>query len=305
MNVSYLLRLAQQGDSEAQNDLGTFYEEEFNYAEAFDWYKKAAYQGHTNANASLAYCYQNGFGIEQNLNKAVEHYTVASNNRHLFSTYSLAKMYLYGSGVSRDISRGERLLLDFASDPEVVNLYPIPSYIKEAYFMLGALYYQGIRPEVNAQDTLQWFRKAADLDHVGAQFNLGMIYNQGELVSQNHEEAIKWFKKAAENGDVTALYNVGQKYMRGEGIKKDYKEALKWFSLAAEKGDADAQYNLGAMYLEGATDVEVVDYNQGLIAMTKPIEKNIEKAVYWFTKSAAQGDESAESMLRKIRLSDF
>ena len=305
MNIPYLLGLAQQGDSEAQNDLGTFYEEESNYAEAFNWYKKAAYQGHTNANASLAYCYQNGFGTEENLNKAVEHYTVASKNRHLFSIYSLAKMYIYGSGVSRDIGRGERLLLDFANDTEIVNLYPTPSYIKEAYFMLGALYYQGIRPEVHAQDTVHLFKKAADLGHVGAQFNLGMVYNQGELVSQNHEEAVKWFKKAAENGDTVALYNVGQKYMRGEGVKKDYKEALKWFSLGAEKGDSDAQYNLGAMYLEGAADVEFAHHDKHIYTINQSVEKNIEKAIYWLTKSAAQGDEDAENMLRKIRLSDF
>lgn len=305
MNIPYILGLAQQGDAEAQNDIGAFHEGNSNHVEAFEWYKKSAYQGHTNANASLAYYYQNGFGTEENLSKAVEHYTVASNNGHLFSIYSLANMYLYGSGVSRDIVRGENLLLDFASGTEFSNFYPTPSYTKDAYFMLGALYYQGIRPEVNDQDTVHWFKKAADLGHVGAQFNLGMVYDQGELVSQNHEEAVKWFKEAAGNGNIVALYNLGQKYMKGEGVKRDSKEALKWFSLAAEKGDSDAQYNVGALYLEGAKDVEFANHDKAIYTINQSVEKNIEKAIYWLTKSAAQGDEDAENMLRKIRLSDF
>ena len=51
----------------------------------------------------------------------------------------------------------------------------------------------------------------------------------------------------------------------------------------AEKGDADAQYHLGVCYHNG--------YG---------VEKDPEKAVFWYTKAAEQGDAKAQKSLGKF-----
>ena len=51
--VKWFRKAAEQGDSEAQYNLGLFYDKgegvEKNHSEAIKWYKKAAEQGHAKA----------------------------------------------------------------------------------------------------------------------------------------------------------------------------------------------------------------------------------------------------------------
>ncbi|WP_069471054.1 zinc ribbon domain-containing protein [Candidatus Marithrix sp. Canyon 246] len=48
-----LIKLANQGDMQAQADLGDIYLNKEHYTEAFKWYRKAAEQGHTLAQQNL------------------------------------------------------------------------------------------------------------------------------------------------------------------------------------------------------------------------------------------------------------
>jgi TPR repeat protein len=57
----------------------------------------------------------------------------------------------------------------------------------------------------------------------------------------------------------------------------NYAEAFKLFTLLAEEGDSDAQFCLGYMY----------DNGEG-------VEKDFQKAVYWYEKAATQGDVYAQ-----------
>ena len=59
--------------------------------------------------------------------------------------------------------------------------------------------------------------------------------------------------------------------------------ALKWLRIAAEQGSLIAQNLLGLMYLHG-----------------REVEKNKQKAHYWYSLAAAQGDEKANRI--KVRL---
>ena len=52
------------------------------YEEAFKWFKLAAGQGHPGAQHYLGYCYDEGKGVEQNLQLAVEWYTKAAEQGH-------------------------------------------------------------------------------------------------------------------------------------------------------------------------------------------------------------------------------
>ncbi|GBB87800.1 hypothetical protein RclHR1_01430009 [Rhizophagus clarus] len=58
--------------------------------------------------------------------------------------------------------------------------------------------------------------------------------------------------------------------------EQDYEKAIELYHKAANSGHSYAQYNLALMY----------EYGKGT-------EKNINQAIYWYEKSAKQGDQDA------------
>ena len=77
-----LIKVAEQGDTDAQNDLGDKYYYgqgiDQNYPEAVKWYRKAAEQGNSDAQYNLGYMYQYGKGVIQNYSKAINWYRKAT-----------------------------------------------------------------------------------------------------------------------------------------------------------------------------------------------------------------------------------
>ena len=62
---------------------------------------------------------------------------------------------------------------------------------------LGYSYQHGIGLEVNEDNALEWYRKAADAGHAAAQNNLGLMYLTGKGTSRSLEKAFEYFSKAA------------------------------------------------------------------------------------------------------------
>jgi hypothetical protein len=61
------------------------------------------------------------------------------------------------------------------------------------------------------------------------------------------------------------------------------KQAAKQYTKEAEEGDVWAQYDLGRCYANG-----------------EGVEKDMKKAVYWFTKAAEQGNANAKTNLSNL-----
>ena len=94
-------------------------------------------------------------------------------------------------------------------------------------------------------------------------------------------EALEIYKEAAETNDPEALYMLGYCYYYGLGISDSEKEnntaiATEYFFKAAELGHANAQCYAGLFYMSGTG-----------------VEKDEEKALYWFKKSADLGSTQA------------
>ncbi|WP_457611300.1 tetratricopeptide repeat protein [Lutibacter sp.] len=77
-------KAANQGDSNAQFNLGLIYENGYgvkqNYKEAMKWFRKAANQGVANAQTNLGFMYANGKGVRQDLYKAKKLFKKACDN---------------------------------------------------------------------------------------------------------------------------------------------------------------------------------------------------------------------------------
>ncbi|MCQ2069689.1 MAG: sel1 repeat family protein [archaeon] len=78
----YMVKAAETGDPEAQNLLGIMYDEgdgvEQSFEKAVEWFTKAAEQGHIDAQFNLAEKYEKGEGVEKSLETAAEWYGAAA-----------------------------------------------------------------------------------------------------------------------------------------------------------------------------------------------------------------------------------
>ena len=115
----------------------------------------------------------------------------------------------------------------------------------EAQYQLGMCYYsdyylgQGVDEDM--VQAFEWFRKAAEQGHAGAQFSLGTCYYSGLGVAEDIVQGIEWYRKAAEQGNADAQYNLGVFYYTGTDVPKDEALGLKLLRQAAEQGNISAQ----------------------------------------------------------------
>ena len=87
---------AEQGDAEAQYQLGKMYDDgkgvTQNDIEAIKWYRKAADQGLANAQDSLGVMYHTGQGVVQDYAEAAIWYRKAADKNHAKAQYNLGIM---------------------------------------------------------------------------------------------------------------------------------------------------------------------------------------------------------------------
>ena len=243
-------------------------------AEAFEWFKKAAEQGHLEAQYRLGACYFKGEGVVRDYGKAMEWYTKAAEQGHLDAQCELGKMFLRGYGVPKNSEKGMEWLTKAAEQGSA-----------RAQCELGECYDYGEGVIEDRVKAVEWYTKAAEQGYVHAQFELGQIYVHGLGVEKDGIKAVEWYTKAAEQGSSGAQVNLGSLYYDGySGLaKQNYKEAVKWFTKAAEQGDSVAQEILGDCYYFGTG-----------VAQSNSV------ALDWYEKAADQGDEDAIFRIKEM-----
>ena len=103
-----------------------------------------------------------------------------------------------------------------------------------------------------------------------------------EGIAINPQESVKWYTKAAEQGNTHAQGMLIIAYTTGIwGIRPNRKQLFYWTRIRAKQGgDAGYQCDLGNMYWEG----------DGTL-------KDPKQALYWYKKSAMQGNAEAQCEL--------
>ena len=86
--------------------LGAYYAwgmwEPKDYSEAVKWYRKAADQGNADAQNNLGVCYKNGEGVPQDYSEAVKWYRKAAEQGQKYAQYNLGVCYYNGQGVTQN-----------------------------------------------------------------------------------------------------------------------------------------------------------------------------------------------------------
>lgn len=221
-------RLAEQGNLEAQFNLGYMYDYgvgvKQNDSQALKWYRLSATQGNVNAQLNLGIMYdaKSQRGIYNNV-EAVRWFRMAAEQGDAQAQLNLGLMYDNGLGVEKNYSEAIKWWRMAAEQGDVI-----------AQTNLGNKYYAGQGVNRDYEKALTWYRLAAEKGDAVAQYNLSVIYSDN---FQDYAESIKWCRLAAEKGHVQAQLKFGVLYANGQGVAQNYRLAYKWFYIAGLNGN--------------------------------------------------------------------
>ena len=188
---------AEKGDPAAQYELGAVYQQgrdvPKDYAQAAEWYAKAAAAGHAAATARLGELYEYGAGVERDVSKAVELYRKAADAGDPVGQLDLGTAYVSGSGVPQDYTQAMAWYQKSAAQGNA-----------KAQYDIGALYMHGYGVAQDYTLAMQWCQKSADAGEARGQFGVGYLYQMGWGVERDYVKARAWYEKAAAQGDKIA-----------------------------------------------------------------------------------------------------
>jgi len=269
---------AHKGDADAQVELAGYYEQgqgvEQSYEIAMEWYRKAGEQGHANALFSIGNFYSCGHGVAKSSDEARRWYTLSAKQGHYVAQNNLGVIYYDGNGVPQSYKEAAKWFR-LAADQNLAA----------AQANLGDCYLAGNGVRKSVKEAIKLFTKAAEQGYAGAQQRIGDRYMYGEGVKKSGSAAVEWYKKAADQGHLQGLVNLGKSYIHEMGgddksVPLSYEEAAAWFHVAAAKGNTEAQMYLHSFYLEGTG-----------------VKKSLEDAVRWCREAADQGSREGKQGL--------
>ena len=310
-------RSAKQKNKFAQFSLANLYYYgsgvEKDLSQAFLWYQRSSSQGQPYAAYSIAQMYRYGEYVTKDNDTAQRYYQQALSgflkiesddmaNDDLF--YKLGQMFKLGLGTDSDVTKAIEY---FKRSAEMNN--------KNGLFEYGKALLTGEHIPQDTDSAVKLIEKAVKLKNSNAKRFLALEYISGEHLEQDIEKGIALLTECADSRDVIACYRLGKIYLQGEIMSQNLDKAEKYLLLAEDS--EYTQYALAKLYLqEEKYDIQKAvnffencaaknhwaSYQLGRIYLfgAKDIERDKEKAVEWFTKSANDGNECAQAMLDNI-----
>ena len=148
---------AEQGDAEAQFNLGYYYDEGRGVAKdkvkAVKWYREAAEQNYAPAQFNLGCCYDNGQGVGEDKVKAMKWYRKAAEQNYAPAQSNLGCCYDNGRGVAKDAVEAVKWYRQAAEQGH-----------PEAQLNLGCCYANGQGVVKDKAEAYAWFSMAAKAD---------------------------------------------------------------------------------------------------------------------------------------------
>ena len=238
------------------------------YEEAVRCFTISAEMGFDLAQYELAFCYEEGEGVEQDIDQAIDWYAKAADQDYNPAWYSLGN-------IAYDREQYKLAVQMWTRAAELGS--------KGAKARLGYLH-KTQRPVNDFQLAARWLREAVDDYQDDASDTLVYHWAQclefGLGVDPDIEEAKRWYRKAAGNDDaqqalaelerihrapgtphdwrqngVAAWNRVYEAWENGRGAEYSYKnmrddrdEAARWWIRAAEAGDTTAMIDLADFF---------------------------------------------------------
>ena len=161
-------KAAEQGDPEAQYQLGRMYRDGTDvpqdYEKAAEWFRKAAEQGNADAQNDLGVLYELGNGVPQSYTEAANWYRKAAEQGNMYAQCNLGISYKDGNGVTQDYAEAAAWFRKAAEQGHA-----------DAQNWLGVLYENGDGVPQSYTEALNWYRKAAEQGNEDARKKLDRL----------------------------------------------------------------------------------------------------------------------------------
>lgn len=229
---------------------------------AIRWLKLASNKNHLDGMRWLGHCYRDGFGVGEDQEMATRLYKTSYSKGSKMSGCYYAIQLLEGKGIKQNKRKGFSLLKSFADEG-----------IDVAQFQYGWNLCWGNLIKHDKEKGLEYLTRAASQGYVVAQAALGQIYAFSDNIA-DREKAFYWISKSIEKNSSDGLRILGQMYFRGDYLAQNDSLGLHYIHLSAQQNDFAAEYILGYVYQYG-----------------KRVTRDLEKALYWYKKAIADGDE--------------
>ena len=176
-------------DAEALCKTGIQYAEAENPEKAVACFRKAAEQGHADAQYRLGECYDEGRGVERDLTEAAGWYRKAAEQGHADAQYRLGECYAEGEGVGRDPFMALRWWRSLDDEDHLSMLvFKADSYINSGFW-------SKLFDKQKAEFAVELYRIAAQQGSVTAQYSLAECYFKGDGVKRNFSQAKYLYRK--------------------------------------------------------------------------------------------------------------
>lgn len=271
-NFIALVKKARQGDAESQWQIGVIYTKLGELTRALPVLRNAAEAGHAQAASLLGWFHENGSGVQKDLEEARRWYRLGAERQDASAIGALGRLLLREEGA--ESRKNARHLLEKAA--------ALGDADGQYYLGWMLIEKQGTDAGAAEAQAYDWFSKAANQAHVGAQIAMATQLLQGRGVPQDKELAIKWLRRATQSNDPVAHYLLGRADEGEVHEIENIERAKTAFRVAAVAGHREAQYALG-----------------NLLAKSSAASEKAE-AVGWLTKAREAGHIGAANRLGEM-----
>lgn len=231
----WFLKAAEQGHAKAQLEVGYSYgvgrgTSKDRY-KAFSWYQKSANQNNEIAIYNVGLYYENGYGVVKSSTKAFDHYMKSAALGYSSAKRALANCYKRGFGTQQNYKEAFKLYSELADDSDT-----------KAEYELANMYLKGNGVEKDTVAAVEWLLHSAGGGYVSPHQIFG--YNQKEANRDARNELISLSKiESAEYKHLFLAY-LGCLYES----EANYSEAEKVYKEAIDNYSAMGVIKLGLMY---------------------------------------------------------
>ncbi|MBJ9901929.1 sel1 repeat family protein [Acinetobacter bereziniae] len=159
---------------------------DYNTIPAYDRILKRAEKNDVPAQNELGMMYEQGHGVEQDIEKARYWYQKTANQNDHCGQLHLGLLFKAGKGVEKDLEEALQWISKAATNGNA-----------DALTVLGEMYELGEGVEQSFAEAAILYRKAAKQRHAVAPYKLGLMYEYGYGFAADIKMAMRWYYQAA------------------------------------------------------------------------------------------------------------
>jgi TPR repeat protein len=267
-------------------------------------FKQSADQGLASAQLSYGKCLLNGVGVPKNEQEGRLSLERAAAQGLADAQLAYGQCLLNGTGGPRNVNEGmiflrraaaqgllnaQLLCVEYLIKGTVVpqNQAEGLSFLELAIKQISAsmqLLRTQFRPDEEMPPDLEL--KLAEINQylVDGRLSYARSLLNGTRVAKNEREGVRLIKQCADQGSVEARLLYAQSLLNGTGVAKNTKEGVRLIKQCADQGSAEAQ----CIYAEYSC------------AGSNTVPKNVNTAIDYFRRAAAQGHSQAQQRLQSF-----